>query len=363
LEELVIPLSSYSNLQIENPSKYLIDIPRVLHESMAVIDQQMQKQPDEAGSIRRDPLVFSRLARGGKTTVLMTLFDALKENGYVVMIVSFNGASGFIRQPHERAEEAIMRQIVSQLIDRSAFTEDELQHLQCSEKVFDTFLDQQTRYGSSSQVPLIMLIDELNILGAPLSSTASKLLQRLFLRKNRYLVFSTHIPFTLSTEEELSPVDKKSIISVSSSTDMKVVQMPECNDLSELRKMESCTALTGHEATIYGGIPALIFSALKNPNFRGARFDQAMKKFIQEFPATTTDDDLLYSLLKRFLQELFDGARNHGEPPLRFFDQFSSIPEPDKVRWPLCYLSEILKVLKIPGFGVGETIDEVYKIP
>lgn len=84
----------------------------------------------------------------------MALFDALKEKGYLVMIVSFNGASGFIRQPHERAEEAIMRQIVRQLIDRNAFTE----HLQCTEKVFDAFLDQQTRYGSS-QVPLIMLID------------------------------------------------------------------------------------------------------------------------------------------------------------------------------------------------------------
>jgi hypothetical protein len=207
-----------------------------------------------------------------------------------------------------------------------------------------------------------MLIDELNLLGAPLPSTASKMLQRLFLRKNRYLVFTTHIPFTLSTEEALSPVDKKSVMSVSSSTDMKVVRMPQCNDLSELRRMEGCSALTGHEATIYGGIPALIYSALKNLNFTGARFDQAMKKFVQEFPTTTTDNVLLESLLKRFLQEVFNGARNHGEPQLRFFDQFSSIPEPDKVRWPLCYLSEILNILKISCVGVGEVIEEIYKI-
>lgn len=156
-------------------------------------------------------------------------------------------------------------------------------------------------------------------------------------------------------------------MSVSSSTDMKVVRMPQCNDLSELRKMEGCSALTGHEATICGGIPALIFSALKNPNFPGARFDQAMKKFTQEFPATITDQNLLYSLLKRFLRELFYGARNHGEPLLRFFDQFSSIPEADKVRWPLCYLSEILKIFRILVLvlvtsGVGHVIDEIYKI-
>lgn len=77
-----------------------------------------------------------------------------------------------------------MRQIVGQLIDQTAFSEDELAELECNEKVFNTFLDQQTHYGSSSQIPVIMLFDDLNLLGAPLSSTASKMLQRLFLQKN-----------------------------------------------------------------------------------------------------------------------------------------------------------------------------------
>lgn len=362
LEDLVVPLSKCANLQIENTSKYLVDIARVIQESLTVVDEQMEKQPDEAGSIRRDPLVFSRLARGGKTTVLTTLFDELKQRGFLVMIVSFNGASGFIRQYHESAEEAMMRQIVRQLIDPTALTEEELQGLVCNEEIFSAFLDQQTNYGSSSQIPFLVLIDDLNILGAPLPSPASKLLQRLFLRKNRYLVFTTHIPFTLSAEEVLSPADKKSVMFVSSSTDMKVVRMPQCNDLSELRKMGGCTAITGHEATIYGGIPALVYSAFKNINFPLERFAQAMKKFEQDFPTTTTDTDLLLILLKWFLQELFNGPRSHGKPQLRFFDQFSSIPEPGKVRWPLCYLAEILNVFKISGFGVGEVIDEIYKI-
>ena len=82
----MISLANCSNLQIENSPKYLVDIERVIGESLIVIDQQMQKQPDEAGSVRRDPLVFSRLARGGKTTVLAALFVALKEKGYLVMI-------------------------------------------------------------------------------------------------------------------------------------------------------------------------------------------------------------------------------------------------------------------------------------
>jgi len=364
LEELgtIIPLSNTRNFQIENPSKYLVDIDRVIQESLTVIDKQMEKQPDEAGSIRRDPLVFSSLSRGGKTTVLIKLFGALKDKGYFVMIVSFNSVSGFSRKSHESAEEAIMRQILRQLVDPTAFSADELERLECNEQVFNTFLDQQTRYGSASEVPMIMLIDELNLLGAPLSSTASKLLQRLFLRKNRYLVFTTHFPFTLSTEED--PVDKKNAMPILSSTpDIIVVRMPQSNDLSELRKMEECSGLTGHEATIYGGIPALIYSALRNAGFfPGARFNNTMQKFVQKFPGKTRDNLLLESLLKLFLQEVFNGTRSHGDPKLRFFDQFSSIPESGKIRWPLCYLSEILNIFTITGPGVGGIIEEVYKL-
>lgn len=357
LDELVIPLLNCSNIQNDNLSKHLVDIPRVIEDSRIIIEQQLEEEPNEAGAFRRDPLVFSRLARGGKTTVLTTLFDALQKNGYLVMIISFNGASGFIRQGQESAEEAIMRQIVRQLINQT--NADELLHLQCSEQVFDKFLDQQTRYGSSLPVPFILLIDELNVLGAPLLPSASKFLQRLFLRKNRYLVFSTHIPLNLSTEEL---TDKNSMMSLSSSTDIKVVRMPQSNDLSELRKMEGCTALTGHEATIYGGIPALIYSASKNVNFPCEKFSQTVKRFCEAFPKMTTNTKLQVAILKQFLYELMDGGRSNGAVQLRFFDQFSSIPEPGKICWPLCYLSEILKFLKVSGSGIIEVIEEIYKI-
>ena len=45
---------------------------------------------EAAGSFSRDPLVFSRLARGGKKTILTTLFEALKSEGRLTMIISFN---------------------------------------------------------------------------------------------------------------------------------------------------------------------------------------------------------------------------------------------------------------------------------
>ena len=100
-----------------------MDIDRAKQKSLANIDDQLKSQPDEAGYFRQDPLVFSCLARGGKTTVPTSLFDELKAKNYLVMIVSFNVGFGTIRQSHESAE-AIMRQIVCQLIDKATFTKD-----------------------------------------------------------------------------------------------------------------------------------------------------------------------------------------------------------------------------------------------
>lgn len=337
-------------------SRYFVDMNRVREESLAVIDEEMQKEPDEAGFCRREPLMFSCLARGGKTTVLTTLFDELKAKGYLVMLVSFKGMSGFDHQPHDT--QAILRHIIRQLIDRSAVSNDELLDVHCSEDVFDAYLDQQTRYQSSSSVPFVMLFDELNVVGAPLSPTASKMLQRLFLRKNRYLVFSTHVPFSLSANETFGQVNMKSVVSWSSFIDVRVVKMPHCTDMSELRKMEQREALTGHEATIYGGIPALIYCARNHRNSPSRRFLQAWGAISKVF----LRDDNVLRLLIEFLTAAFTGERNDTDPRLHFFYQFGTVPEQTKVRWPLCYLSEILSVLKPSDGGVRKVINEIHSL-
>lgn len=208
------------------------------------------KRPDAAGSFRRDPLVFSRLASGGKTTVLITLFEALKSEGRLTMIISFSSTSGFVRHSNETEEQAIIRQIVLQVIDQSVFSTSELGELKCDERVLEEYLDKPTRFSATDEVDFVLLIDGLNAVGDPLSVAASKMLQRLFLRKNRYLVFSTHFPSYPSTEEDYTSSDKIKLVYSSSFPGIRVVQMPQCMDLSELRKMDGCSALTSHEATI-----------------------------------------------------------------------------------------------------------------
>lgn len=66
--------------------------------------------------------------------------------------------------------------------------------------------------------------------------------------------------------------------------------------------------------------------------------------------------------MKKFIEELLDGVRYHGDPQLRFFDQFSSIPDLGRIRWPLCYLAEILNYFKVSCSEVRQVIKEIYKI-
>jgi hypothetical protein len=53
--------------------------------------------------------------------------------------------------------------------------------------------------------PFTLIIDELNKFGVPLTDSASAMLKRLFLYpRNRYLVYSTHVPLDLDPQSTLS---------------------------------------------------------------------------------------------------------------------------------------------------------------
>jgi len=76
---------------------------------------ELKKTTGESGGYRVPPLVMSRLARGGKTTALCLLFDALKAEKVNVILISFNGNNGgdiFQEVEDETQTHAIIRNIV-----------------------------------------------------------------------------------------------------------------------------------------------------------------------------------------------------------------------------------------------------------
>lgn len=198
LQDLTVPIADSRNLAGHEVAskRHLVDIQRVIQESLGVVEDEMKEEPDGCGFFRRNPLVLARLSRGGKTTVLTTLFNELKKQGYLVIIISFNGQSGFVPPRFDdHPEEIILRHIVTQFIDYTAFTKHDLETFECSEETFDAYLTQQSNYGSSSQQRVVPLIDELNVLGVPLPWRLLKCCKSCSCKKNRYLIFSNRFSF------------------------------------------------------------------------------------------------------------------------------------------------------------------------
>ena len=169
----------------EYTPRHYVGMDLVVTQCLAEIRRRYRNVTAEDGSYRKSPLGISRLGRGGKSTVLRKLFNALKKSDMKVnpVYISFNGNFKF--QDGESQAQAILRMIASQLINTTSVD------LVCDEEYLE-------KYIRESERPLILLIDELNCLGNPLQTNAAILLRKMFLDPaDRYLVFSTHVYLTI----------------------------------------------------------------------------------------------------------------------------------------------------------------------
>jgi hypothetical protein len=89
--------------------KLMIEMVRLLENELVISTESAQ---------RSRPLMISRLARGGKTTLLSLLFDELKRQhrNVRVIFITFNGSSNFETRQGESQRNAILRVIATQLV-------------------------------------------------------------------------------------------------------------------------------------------------------------------------------------------------------------------------------------------------------
>jgi len=334
-------LSQCENIQ-SGPAacSHLVNIEPTILESLNIIYRELPRVDDFAGTIRVEPLVFSRLARGGKTTILRILFNALKESNEVYpIIISFNGSSNFVRRHGETNLQCILRIIALQFIDVAPKAP---KNVICDENALIGYL-------ATSDKPIVLLIDELNALACPLDSDASAFLKTEFLGKaNRYLVYSTHVPMDI---EATSLTDS---MAGSSSRSYRTVHMPISTDLTELMMMFENTqpytpALTRAEVAYYGGIPSLIYSV------KSSNDTSPVQRFSQFSLNKITNEIDIAGVL---IAEILSGNIQVNEHQLRQFDRFSSLAiayyqDPSynvipvvKHWWPLCYLQCIFKLFR-----------------
>jgi hypothetical protein len=326
-------LTSTSNLPFDITKKKLIDMERVIHGSFDIIAQEAPKTTNPLD--RKLPLLFSRLARGGKTSTLMSLFEDLKKKGYPALIISFNGDMKFNLQDNERPIHGILRLVLNQLIDQpvDTLTSADVDKLKCD---LDKYIQSQT---IKLKKPFILLIDELNVLESPLEVETSRLLKDLFLDpENRYLVASSHIPLRLK-ENDLRSYYMKSDYS---SRGFRTVNMSQSFNLEQLKTMSSsCLTLTDTQIQMFSGFPSLILLYKEHSLFAKERFDNAVRRLAEEekkkiFNKTT---------YKEFLLSLIDGSQLLSTD---FFHSFGSIVSGNDdqrtdpiITYPLCYISRI----------------------
>jgi hypothetical protein len=257
---------------------------------------------------RTPPLMISSLARSGKTTALDALFTALKDGGIIQpIIISFNRNAGFSERSGESCSDSLLRMIAAQFVD------DSRGNFSCTEKALEA------HFGDAK---VVLLIDELNSLGAQVNEDLSRLLKRMFLdRPNRYLVFSTHYPLAIDVGE--------SFIRSASLRDSKQIQLPRCTDVNVLRLMApQCSGLQPCRVALYSGIPSLIFLSCINTlsirqRFNGRRIEWTV------FDSELVQADFVRGLL-------------NGFPYGRDFDVFSSADPGGYHMFPVAYIDCII---------------------
>ena len=310
----------------------LVDVDTTVNECVLVVQEQTNRATNLVQ--RKPPLCLSRLARGGKTTILMTLFDRLKMSNddpegftYMPVYINFNGE--FERFVGESDKEAILRLIAMQLIDTEGLRSD--QRIVCDENELKAFINSSIKATGRR---FVLLIDELNKLSYPPDAAAAKLLRTAFLDpKNRYLVFSTHLPVN---------VDPVNFIGGTSGRGIKCVDMPESFNLDAIQAIAPCfNAVTQTEIALCGGIPSLIYCMKIESGGKGtidSKFHTATAIWdLQKWSHETRRD-----LLAAFLSTVINGLIAPVE-----FQTFSTASE-DSFKFPLIYIGKILQYLNIP---------------
>ncbi|CAE7608946.1 unnamed protein product [Symbiodinium sp. KB8] len=169
------------------PNKFVQLVP-CMNACIEAVEANLPQQTD-ATSVRVPPTVLSRCMRGGKTTVLMHVFDKLKSASKNPIFISFNGDSLISQLQNESVLDTMRRAIAIALLKKKPQDRDEAKRVLCRQDVLKEYLE--------SKKDVVLIIDELHVLLKPSESPGydevGAFLREQFLDpEGRYLIFSTH---------------------------------------------------------------------------------------------------------------------------------------------------------------------------
>lgn len=290
---------------------------------------------DAGHSIRRiGPLAITSMARSGKTTLLVSLFNAiLSEGKYFPIFVNFNGLSNFSLKPGERDVEAFIRWVSTSL----AFSTEEVH------KASDLHVEQTTLeiFLQKAGKPIVLLLDELNNLAPKPSLSLAKILREMFLdKKGRYLVFTTHWFMDLTNvagQRSSAPSPRQAVFESPPVTqDVEQINSLLKDYAKETHNVEK-TANASMVAQYLGSV-GLLFSVVAEGYDTAARYRTFMTKLAGRYNETGCEE--IYPL-RDFVNEFCTGERT--SPSMYVFDELTTWVGANLVRWPLCFAKGFLE--------------------
>ena len=277
---------------------------------------------------RVGPLSLCRMPRGGKSTLLRALFDALNTDpGFYPIIISAAGYDPSSQKPLGD----IVHQIASQLAEH-------LPNMYSLASVGE----QLTRIQKETQRHIVLLIDDLDSFGNPVDSTAHQYLIKAFLdAKGRYLVYTSRLTLNFGGSFEFRMT--------------KFVQMPLCTNRALLHTLPHAEGLDDLLIPVTGGIPSLICLELERR--AGGGQEKSLEDLFLDIVGAKYDEhkgpfDAQRDQMEELLHTLLLGSPS----VLPFFERFADhapilaseshrFPFSHRVRYPLAYIPLILRSL------------------
>eukprot|EP01031_Cornospumella_fuschlensis_P028518 gene28518-34427_t len=343
LEELKNIGEGEGSLSSDKDCLYFVDLDRYTNDCIDYIYSELATEEKSTG---KRPLIITSFSRGGKTTAICTLFSKLMNQvpSCCPIAVTCNSSSNFAMLPGESQRDAIARLIVCQATGRDV----QQSLVKCSDELIDQYIGAK---------PCVLLIDELNVIANPLDQEASGFLTDLLLKKkNRMLVFSTHVPMTAdaATEVELNNRGCFSIV------------QPHCSDISELRRMHrNCSDVSKLEAALYGYCPALIFGVKLGTVSVGDRFNMLIKS------GNSLISECIAEIFADLVGELLSGkprwptqipgnlqCHEHRRYYALSIGTFDENEREFRLRWPLCYINQIFKYVPPSAIPLDKSIHD-----
>eukprot|EP01062_Namystynia_karyoxenos_P018679 TRINITY_DN16968_c0_g3_i1.p1 TRINITY_DN16968_c0_g3~~TRINITY_DN16968_c0_g3_i1.p1 ORF type:complete len:617 (+),score=199.38 TRINITY_DN16968_c0_g3_i1:81-1931(+) len=306
--------------RIPLPDHKKIGVKTCRNKCLEIVDKYLQT---EGPAVRVPPLMLSRCMRGGKTTILCSLFDQLQREDHKPIFLSFNGTTNRYtvkRKTNEPLLDCFIRAVGWALAQSNEeFKDKTAADVSCVKKTVLRYLEGKEK--------VVLLVDELNMLltreeKAEDTEDIGQFIRQEFLdKKDRYFIFTTHFPID-------SPVTEVIGKGGGSGREVEPINLPQAFDVEKLQGLNNCGGVTKSFCTYHAFIPSLIYEV--------CNYGFSISKRFESIWSAKEHEPKLAELKKHFLSEFFSGERIR-DSPLRDFDSLTTYSQAKKVQWVLGY--------------------------